>query len=33
LIGAHAAIAGYRLLTRDPRPARTYFPKVDVITP
>jgi len=32
-IGAHAAIAGLRLLTRDARRYRTYFPTVDIITP
>ena len=32
-IGAHAALAGLRLLTRDPRRYRTYFPKVDLIAP
>jgi len=32
-IGAHAAIAGYRLLTRDARRYRTYFPTVDIIAP
>lgn len=32
-IGAHAAIAGYTLLTRDPRRYRTYFPKLRVIAP
>jgi predicted nucleic acid-binding protein len=32
-IGAHAAIAGYRLLTRDARRYRTYFPSVDIIAP
>jgi hypothetical protein len=33
LIGAHAAIAGYRLLTRDATRYRTCFPKVDLIAP
>ena len=32
-IGAHAAVAGLRLLTRDPRRYRAYFPTVDIITP
>jgi predicted nucleic acid-binding protein len=32
-IGAHAAIAGLDLLTRDPRRYRTYFPTVRVIAP
>jgi predicted nucleic acid-binding protein len=32
-IGAHAAIRGYRLLTRDPRRYRTYFPSLEVIAP
>ncbi len=32
-IGAHAAIAGYRLLTRDGTRYRTYFPSLDVIAP
>lgn len=32
-IGAHAAVAGYRLLTRDARRYRTYFPRVDVLSP
>ena len=32
-IGAHAAIAGYRLITRDPIRMRTYFPQVRLITP
>jgi predicted nucleic acid-binding protein len=32
-IGAHAAVTGMALLTRDPRRYRTYFPKVQLITP
>jgi predicted nucleic acid-binding protein len=32
-IGAHAAVAGYTLLTRDPRRYRTYFPKLRMIVP
>jgi predicted nucleic acid-binding protein len=32
-VGAHAAVAGYRLLTRDGRRYRTYFPTVDLIAP
>jgi predicted nucleic acid-binding protein len=32
-IGAHAAISDFRLLTRDPRRYRTYFPTVDLIVP
>ena len=32
-IGAHAAIAGYRLLTRDVNRYRTYFPTIDIIAP
>jgi predicted nucleic acid-binding protein len=33
LIGAHAQVAGMRLLTRDPKRIRTYFPLVDLIAP
>jgi len=33
LIGAYAAVAGHRLLTRDVTRYRTYFPKVELITP
>lgn len=32
-IGAHAAVAGLALLTRDPRRYRTYFPKLPIIAP
>lgn len=32
-IGAHAAVAGIPLLTRDARRYRTYFPTIDLITP
>ncbi|MBS9721902.1 type II toxin-antitoxin system VapC family toxin [Tianweitania sp. BSSL-BM11] len=32
-IGAHAAIEGLPLLTRDPRHYRTYFPDVELIAP
>jgi predicted nucleic acid-binding protein len=33
LIGAHAAIRGYSILTRDPKGYRAYFPNVGLITP
>ncbi len=32
-IGAHAALMGMTLLTRDPRRYRTYLPRLAVITP
>ena len=33
LIGAHATVAGHRLLTRDPARYRSYFPDLDIIAP
>jgi predicted nucleic acid-binding protein len=32
-IGAHAAVEGLTLLTRDPRRFRAYFPKLKIIAP
>lgn len=33
LIGAHAAVAGLELVTRDPRPYRHHFPRVPLVAP
>jgi predicted nucleic acid-binding protein len=33
LIGAHAQVSGHRLLTRDPKRYRTYFPDLEIIAP
>jgi predicted nucleic acid-binding protein len=32
-IGAHAALAGYRLLTRDVARYQTYFPGLEILVP
>ncbi len=32
-VGAHAAVAGYRLLTRDASLYRSYFPRLPLIAP
>ena len=32
-IGAHAAVRGYDLLTRDPRGFRQYFPRLKIVSP
>lgn len=33
LIGAHAAVAGHRLLTRDSGRYRSYFPSLNILSP
>ncbi|TCL69802.1 type II toxin-antitoxin system VapC family toxin [Rhizobium sp. BK251] len=33
MIGAHAMIRGYTVLTRDPKGFRSYFPSLDIISP
>ena len=33
LIGAHASVKGYSLLTRDASRYRAYFPELDIIAP
>jgi predicted nucleic acid-binding protein len=32
-IGAHAAVAGYRLLTRDASRYRSCFPTLEIVAP
>ncbi|TIX32501.1 MAG: DNA-binding protein, partial [Mesorhizobium sp.] len=32
-IGAHAVVAGHRLLTRDAARYRSYFPDLDILSP
>jgi predicted nucleic acid-binding protein len=32
-IGAHAAVANLSVLTRDPRPYRSYYPRLAVVAP
>jgi predicted nucleic acid-binding protein len=33
LVGAHASVAGHKLLTRDPKRYRAYFPDLEIIAP
>ena len=33
LIGAHASVAGYRLITRDAARYRTYYPRLEIMAP
>jgi predicted nucleic acid-binding protein len=33
VIGAHAAVAGFRILTRDAKRYRSYFPTVEILAP
>jgi predicted nucleic acid-binding protein len=33
LVGGHAAVKGYRILTRDAARYRSYFPTLDIIAP
>jgi predicted nucleic acid-binding protein len=32
-VGAHAAVAGFTLVSRDARRFRTYFPTLDLVSP
>lgn len=32
-VGAHAAVSGFRLLTPDVARYRTYFPKLELLSP
>ncbi len=33
IVGAHAAVAGYTLITRDSARFRTYFPSLNIVAP